>query len=315
MRHRLAGPAYSIPQEGGQGEVRGAFDGPTLGLGGMYPPNRPWTLPPTNPSRLPPPPRAPLSAPGAGKCSARPRTFLLLGSSQPVSSGSSYVQAANFRSVPLPLSRVFAGQNIQPTHYPTLVSWFSGRPGLNRPGECVHPGGGRPLGSGRQLPPQLTVGRRPLGGRGGGHWRGGVQGGAKWGGVYEGLGGGGALLEGRLGGGVQVGQIGLVVGGGSRGRRFGVFGGGGQTPRESPPPPGPPRLDNAGTPVLGGCAGVERARAPAPAREHAPGGGRRRPQPTASSDSAARASLRMAFRTSGCRRLWWFRASATRCDW
>ena len=29
-------------------------------------------------------------------------------------------------------------------------------------------GGGRPLGSGRQLPPQLTVGRRPLGGGGGG---------------------------------------------------------------------------------------------------------------------------------------------------
>ena len=28
--------------------------------------------------------------------------------------------------------------------------------------------GGRPLGSGRQLPPQLTVGRRPLGGGGGG---------------------------------------------------------------------------------------------------------------------------------------------------
>ena len=29
-------------------------------------------------------------------------------------------------------------------------------------------GGGRPLGSGRQLPPQLAVGRRPLGGGGGG---------------------------------------------------------------------------------------------------------------------------------------------------
>ena len=29
-------------------------------------------------------------------------------------------------------------------------------------------GGGRPLGSGRQLPPQLTVGRRPLGGGEGG---------------------------------------------------------------------------------------------------------------------------------------------------
>ena len=28
-------------------------------------------------------------------------------------------------------------------------------------------GGGRPLGSGRQLPPQPTVGRRPLGGGGG----------------------------------------------------------------------------------------------------------------------------------------------------
>ena len=30
--------------------------------------------------------------------------------------------------------------------------------------------GGRPLGSGRQLPPQLTVGRRPLGGGGGHLW-------------------------------------------------------------------------------------------------------------------------------------------------
>ena len=55
------------------------------------------------------------------------------------------------------------------------------------------PQGGRPLGSGRQLPPQLIVGRRPLGG-----------------------GGGGGLREGRLGGGVQVGQFGerLRVGGG-----------------------------------------------------------------------------------------------------
>ena len=34
--------------------------------------------------------------------------------------------------------------------------------------------GGRPLGSGRQLPPPLTVGRRPLGGGGGG---GGLEGG------------------------------------------------------------------------------------------------------------------------------------------
>ena len=32
-------------------------------------------------------------------------------------------------------------------------------------------GGGRPLGFGRQLPPQLTVGRRPLVGAGGG-WEG-----------------------------------------------------------------------------------------------------------------------------------------------
>ena len=35
--------------EGGQGEVEEACDGPTLGLGGMLPPNRPtWTPPPTN---------------------------------------------------------------------------------------------------------------------------------------------------------------------------------------------------------------------------------------------------------------------------
>ena len=47
-------------------------------------------------------------------------------------------------------------------------------------------GGGRPLGSGRQLPPQLTVGRRPLGGGGGG----------------GGGGMGGGVKEGRMGGGV-----------------------------------------------------------------------------------------------------------------
>ena len=38
------------------------------------------------------------------------------------------------------------------------------------------PGGGRPLGSGRQLPPQLTDGRRPLGGGGGGALEGGSRG-------------------------------------------------------------------------------------------------------------------------------------------
>ena len=60
--------------------------------------------------------------------------------------------------------------------------------------------GGRPLGSGRQLPPQLTVGRRPLrGGRGGGASEGGVQGGRMGGGI--GGAGGGGLREGRLGGG------------------------------------------------------------------------------------------------------------------
>ena len=47
--------------------------------------------------------------------------------------------------------------------------------------------GGQPLGSGRQLPPQLTVGRRPLGGGGGGGGGGGL---------------GGGFREGRLGGGV-----------------------------------------------------------------------------------------------------------------
>ena len=45
------------------------------------------------------------------------------------------------------------------------------------------PRGGRPLGSGRQLPPQLTVGRRPLGGGGG------LGGGRVWEGVgfWEGV--------------------------------------------------------------------------------------------------------------------------------
>ena len=43
-------------------------------------------------------------------------------------------------------------------------------------------GWGRPLGVGRQLPPQLTVGQRPLGGGGGGAWRGGFGRGAREGG-------------------------------------------------------------------------------------------------------------------------------------
>ena len=42
--------------EGGQGEVRGACDGPTLGLGGMYPQNRPTCPPPPQHSRTPPHP-------------------------------------------------------------------------------------------------------------------------------------------------------------------------------------------------------------------------------------------------------------------
>ena len=90
-----------------------------------------------------------------------------------------------------------------------------------------HPRGGRPLGSGRQLPPQLTVGQRPLGGGGGGgggHLRGVFREG-EWGGGYRrGWGGG----SGRVGwgGGVQVGQFG-VVGGGVQVGRFGVLGGGG----------------------------------------------------------------------------------------
>ena len=41
--------------------------------------------------------------------------------------------------------------------------------------KCLDTRGGRPLGSGHQLPPQLTVGQRPLWGRGG------VQGGANGG--------------------------------------------------------------------------------------------------------------------------------------
>ena len=60
--------------------------------------------------------------------------------------------------------------------------------------------GGRPLGSGRQLPPQLTVGRRPLGG-GGGPWRGGSRRGAREGGSR---GGGGGSRGSRGGGGCRA---------------------------------------------------------------------------------------------------------------
>ena len=48
--------------EGGRRKVRGACDEPTLGLGGMYPLNRPpWTPPPPQAtlSDPPPPPKSP----------------------------------------------------------------------------------------------------------------------------------------------------------------------------------------------------------------------------------------------------------------
>ena len=74
------------------------------------------------------------------------------------------------------------------------------------------PRGGRPLGSGRQLPPQLTVGRRPLGGGGGGGGGGAFEGGSRRGGSRRGDGGGG-LREGRLGGGSRWGDLGCWGGG------------------------------------------------------------------------------------------------------
>ena len=79
-----------------------------------------------------------------------------------------------------------------------------------------HGGGGRLLSFGCQLPPQLTVGRRPPGGVGGG---GGLEGGSGR--------GDGGLREGRLGG------------GGSRWGDLGCFGGGGGTQASltSPCPP------------------------------------------------------------------------------
>ena len=51
-------------------------------------------------------------------------------------------------------------------------------------------------------------------------------------------GGGGGLWEGRFFGGVQVGQFGVVVGGGPGGAIWGAWGGeGGQAPLTSPCPP------------------------------------------------------------------------------
>ena len=52
--------------EGGQGEVRGARDGPTLGLGGMYPPPPPPQIAP------PGPPSPPTDPPGPPPQKARP---------------------------------------------------------------------------------------------------------------------------------------------------------------------------------------------------------------------------------------------------
>ena len=87
-------------------------------------------------------------------------------------------------------------------------------------------GGGRPLGSGRQLPPQLTVGRRPLGG--GGDLRGGGQGGRMGGGIGGAGGGGGGAPGGSVGGGgSKWGNSGWWWGGGPGGAIWGVGGGGG----------------------------------------------------------------------------------------
>ena len=82
--------------------------------------------------------------------------------------------------------------------------------------DCIHAGqghnramdharGGRPLGPGRQLPPQLTVGRRPLGGGGGGGG-GGLGGGGSRRGAGEGRSRGGGGSRGSRGGG-GVGQF------------------------------------------------------------------------------------------------------------
>ena len=71
-------------------------------------------------------------------------------------------------------------------------------------------------------PPPVEVGRRPLGGGGGGHWRGGFREG-RWGGGFR---------EGRWGGGVQGGAMGgggvgrVGWGGGPGGAIWGSGGGG-----------------------------------------------------------------------------------------
>ena len=81
-------------------------------------------------------------------------------------------------------------------------------------------------------PPQLTIGRRPLGGGGGGGG-GGLEGGSR-------RGGGGGGCSGRVGGGgSKWGNLGWWWGGGVQVGRFGVLrgGGGAQAPLTSPCPP------------------------------------------------------------------------------
>ena len=97
-----------------------------------------------------------------------------------------------------------------------------------------HGEGGNPSVLDANSPPPLTVGRRPLGGGGGGALEAGFREGRMGGGA------GGGLREGPLGGGVQVGQFGVVVGGG--GSRWGDLGcwgrgGGAQAPLTSLCPP------------------------------------------------------------------------------
>ena len=153
-----------------------------------------------------------------------------------------------FSRIPKQGDKVKGGPQVGGSGMPPFRSRVSENKGTK---SKVAPQGGRPLGSGRQLPPQLIVGRRPRGWGGGGGgrggaWEGGVKEGRMGGGSRRGLGGG--LRDGRLGG-----SGGANWGGGSRWGDLG-WGGGGHNLPLRPLGGGPQKGGSATSPLRSrGC--------------------------------------------------------------
>ena len=110
-----------------------------------------------------------------------------------------YILARHFTTAPHPPDRPAQIMSSEPRsrnsfgHRNKTVQSSLGKPFAGHGGGAGGGGGGRLLGSGRQLPPQLSAGRRPLGGSGGGVLGGAMGGGGGPGGWLGGRGPGGAI--------------------------------------------------------------------------------------------------------------------------